>query len=375
MIDIIKNKFVRLFVVALFFFFVLFFYKNAGSVVEDDKTYVVNAFALIKQDLNVTSEYVGYVVPINSVEVMANVSGYIDEIWAKGGEKVALGDNLVLIDQKTYKAEVDTAKASYAMAKANFTNAKSYYNRIKNAGKNAVSASQIDEAKAQFLSAEADVKQTKAELEKAKVMLDYTVLQASIDGIIGDVNLTKGNFVLAGQTKLFDIIQQNPIRVKFAISNKDYLNSFDNNVPFENSLIKLKLANGSMYQLLGKFAYFDNKTEKQTASVNVFIDFENPKGELLANSYVDVLVEKKLSGVYLINQNSAKMENEGVFAWIVKDNKLRKEKLNIVGYYNGAYVVDNKFAKTDFLVADNVNNIDKNTKIKVKLIDKKTEEM
>ena len=69
------------------------------------------------------------------------------------------------------------------------------------------------------------------------------------------------------------------------------------------------------------------------------------------------------------------MENEGVFAYVIKDNKIRKEMLNIVGYHDGAYVVDNKFAKSDFLVADNIDNIEKNTKIKVKLIDEKTEKM
>lgn len=372
MIDAIKNKY---FIVALSFCFVMMFYKNANSIIEDENTYLIDALPLIKQNINITDEYVGYVTPIKSVEVMANVSGYVDEIWAVGGEKVSLGDNLVLIDQKTYKAEVDTLKASYDMAKANLINAKSYYDRIKKAGINAVSASQIDDAKAQFLSADAEVKQSKAELEKAKVMLDYTVLQAPIDGVLGDVGLTKGNFISAGQTKLFEIIQQNPIRVKFAISNKNYLNDFNLNKPFENSVIKLRLANNSLYQFLGKFAYFDNQIQKQTSSVDVFVDFENPKGELLANSYVDVLVEKPMSDVYLIKQNFATLENDGIFVRIIKNNKIRKEKLNVLGYYDDAYVVNNNFSKSDFLVAGNINNIPTGAKLKVKLIDKDTEKM
>ena len=38
------------------------------------------------------------------------------------------------------------------------------------------------------------------------------------------------------------------------------------------------------------------------------------------------------------------------FANIVNDNRLKKEKLNIIGYFNGSYVVDNKFSNKDFLV-------------------------
>lgn len=375
MFDIKINKYIRLGFIILFFCFFLLYKNEAISVIDEDKTLVIDVMPLKKQKVELVSEYVGYVTPIKSVEVMANVSGYIDEIWAVGGEKVSLGDNLVLIDQKQYKAEVDALKASNAMAKAKYTNAKNYYNRIKKAGNNAVSASQIDDAKAQFLSADAEVKQTSAELQKAMVMLDYTVLQASIDGVLGDVNLTKGNFISAGQTKLFDIIQQNPIRVKFAISNKDYLNSFASRNNFDNLRIKLRLANSKIYQHEGKFAYFDNQIQKQTSSVSVFADFENPNGELLANSYVDVRLEKQLSDVFVIKQNYVTLENDGIFVNIVSNNKLRKEKLNVLGYYNDAYVVDNKFAKNDFLVIDNIVNIDKNAKIKIKFADSKAEKI
>ncbi len=373
----VKKIYVSLTFFALFAYaFLDLFYKNeAWGLVDNSKSFVVDVLPLIKQNVKITSEYVGYVTPIKEVEVMANVSGYIDEIWAVGGEKVKFGDNLVLIDQKQYKAEYDALKAANIMAKAKYTNAKNYYNRIKKAGEKAVSASQIDEAKAQFLAAEAEVKQTDSELEKAKVMLDYTVLQASIDGVLGDVNLTKGNFISAGQTKLFTIIQQNPIRVKFAISNKDYLNSFISAKPFADFIIKLKLANNKIYRFDGKFAYFDNQVQKQTASVEVFADFENPNGELLANSFVDVLLEKQLSDVFVIKQNYALLEKNGVFVNIVSDNKLRKEKLNVLGYYNDAYVVDNRFTNNDYLVIDNITNIEPNANIKVKFVDEQTEKL
>lgn len=371
-----KKKFTHIFLWTSAVLLTMSFHFDAQSLIENDNVMVIDVLPLNMQDINITSKFIGYVEPINSVDVMANVSGYIDEIWAKGGNKVEYGDNLLLIDQRQYKADVEALKASKNMAYANFVNAKNYYNRIKKAGKNAVSEYQIDDAKAQFLSADAELKQADAELQKAMVLLDYTVLQASINGILGDVNLTKGDFISAGQTKLFSIIQQNPIRVKFAVSNKDYLSYIANDKkPFENSAIKIRLANNSIYKYQGKFAYLDNQINKQTSSINIFADFENPENLLLANSYVDVLIEQKLQNVFLIKQNYAKLENDGAFANIIKNNKLRKEKLNVVGYYNDAYIVNNNFAKNDFLVTDNVENIDKNTKLKIKLISSTAENM
>ena len=368
----LKYKLALILVFALFFCF--FIKPEALSKIEDTPTLSVDVMSLIKQDINLSNEYVGYVIPINSLEVMANVSGYIDEIFVKGGDKVNEGDNLLLIDQKQYKADFEAANASLKMAEAEYFNAKNYYNRIIKAGKNAVSASDIDNAKASFLSAEAKMKQAKAEVEKARVILDYTVLQSSINGLVGAVGLTKGDFISAGQTKLFDVIQTSPIRVEFAIPDKDILNNFANLTPDSDKYeIKLKLADNSWYQNKGKFAYFDNKINKLTSSLAVFVDFENPDNVLLANSYVTVAVSKKLTDVFVIDRKYVRLADDGAFVYVIKNNSLRKEKLNILGYYNNDYVTDNDFAKNDFLVVGNVDNITAGTKLKIKIINSKTE--
>lgn len=367
----LKYKLALILVFALFFCF--FIKPEALSKIEDKPTLSVDVMSLIKQNINLSNEYVGYVIPINSLEVMANVSGYIDEIFVKGGDKVNEGDNLLLIDQKQYKADFEAANASLKMAEAEYFNAKNYYNRIIKAGKNAVSASDIDNAKASFLSAEAKMKQAKAEVEKARVILDYTVLQSSINGLVGAVGLTKGDFISAGQTKLFDVIQTSPIRVEFAIPDKDILNNFANLTQDSDKYeIKLKLADNSWYQNKGKFAYFDNKINKLTSSLAVFVDFENPDNVLLANSYVTVAVSKKLTDVFVIDRKYVRLADDGAFVYVIKNNSLRKEKLKILGYYNNDYVTDNDFAKNDFLVVGNVDNITAGTKLKIKIIDSKT---
>ena len=125
-----KNKYALICISALVFCFGVLCQNEALSIPDDNKSLVVDVLPLVKQNVVLSSEYVGYVIPIKSVEVMANVSGYIDEIWAVGGEKVSLGDNLVLIDQKQFKAEVDALKAANSVAKAKFNNAKNLSPRL-----------------------------------------------------------------------------------------------------------------------------------------------------------------------------------------------------------------------------------------------------
>lgn len=349
-----------------------FFFSPKAISGNDNKSneLVVNVVPLKKQSVEITNQYVGYVTPIKSVNVVPNVSGYVDEVWAEGGINVKAGDNLVLIDQREYKADMDLAIAQQEQAKADFNNARSYYERVRKAGTKAIAPSVIDEAKAKFLAAEAALKQAKAQSEKAKVMLDYTVLQAPIDGVIGEISLTKGDYVAPNGNALFSIVQFDPIRVKFAISDKEYLTQVEKHKGknlFEDESIRLKLANGQMYPLKGTFKYMDNQLNKTTNSVTLFVDFENKDKILAANSYVDVLVGQKLDDVYLIRQNYVNISDSQALVNIVKKGKISQVPLQIVGYYGDYYAVSNKFLPDEFLVIDKLSEIDNNTKITMKI--------
>lgn len=342
-----------------------------------EKTLTLKVAELKKQNVDITNRYTGYITPIKSVALVPNVSGYIDEVWAEGGQTVAIGDNLVLIDQRQYKAELDAAKASIAQAKADFINAQTYYNRMKKAGEKAISASSLDQAKAQFLASQASLNQAKANAQKAQTMFDYTVLQAPISGIIGNVNLTKGNYVAPGGEPLLSIIQFDPIRVMFAISDKEYLTEIKQNPDgklFSGETINIKLASGDIYPLQGKFAFADNQVDKSTDSVSVFVDFENPNRQLLANSYVDVIIGRKLNDVYLIRQNYATLNTDGAFINTIQNGKIKKTPFNIIGYLGDFYVTDTQFAKDEYVIIDKLGRIAQGTTVKLQVVNPATED-
>ncbi len=344
--------------------------KTADSAVPAAQEPVFNVLPLKPENITITSSYVGYVIPIKSVDLVPNVSGYIEDVWVEGGQEVRAGDNLLLIDQREYKAALNAAKAAVTKAQADFANAKAYYERIKKAGAKAISASEQDSAKAGYLSALAAVEQAKAEEAKAQVLYDYTVLQASIDGVVGNVSLTKGNYVAPAGSPLLSIVQYNPIRVVFALSDKEYLNavSRQNGQPlFAGELIRLKLADGSLYQKTGEFKYIDNAQEKGTGSVAVYADFANSERKLMPDAYVDVLVERMVIGGYALRQNYVSLSPEGAFVYVANNNRLRKVQLKIIGEENGFYVVNNQFAQDDYLVIDKVGNIAPDATVKTKV--------
>ena len=344
--------------------------SSLAAPVQKQRELTLNVIPIEPQDVTITSTYVGYVTPIKSVDLVPNVSGYIEDVFVQGGQGVKTGDNLVLIDQREYKAVLDAAIAATTQAQSNFNNAKVYYERIKKAGKKAISQTEFDNAKAQYLSALGNLEEAKANQAKAQVMYDYTVLQSSIDGVVGNVDLTKGNYVAPGSGALLSIIQYNPIRVVFSISDKEYLNEIakQNGAPlFAGDKITLKLSNGNLYKPLGEFKFTDNSIDKTTGSVAVYADFANPNHELMANAYVDVLLEKNVKDAVLVRQNYVVLAPDGNYVYTVKDNQLLKTPVTILDEQNGNYVLANRFAKGEYLVTDKVGNVGKDTKVKIKI--------
>ncbi|MBE6448966.1 MAG: efflux RND transporter periplasmic adaptor subunit [Alphaproteobacteria bacterium] len=352
----------------------LFAVYPASSLGEDNSSVPqIKVSPLRKQDAFITDSYVGYVTPIKSVSVASNVSGYIDEIFVDGGQEVKVGDNLLMIDQREYKAALDSAQAALSQAQANLNNASSYYNRIRRAGSKATSQTEQDSAKAKYLSALASVAEAKANLHKAQTTMDYTVLQSTIDGIIGNVALTKGNYVAAGTDNLLSIIQFNPIRVVFSITNKDYLNYLSkaqqsNTTLFANQRIYLKLSDGSIYPQDGEFKFSDNAVDKSTNSISVYADFANSEHKLLANSYVDVIIEKNIKDAYWIAQNFVYLTPQETFVYTVKDNTIFKKTVQIVGEQNGKYLISTPFSSDEYLIIEPLGKLKPGSKTKINII-------
>src|SRR5262245_2890074 len=59
-------------------------------------------------------EYVGRFVPVDSVEVRARVSGYLEQVHFQDGQMVKQGDLLFTIDKRPFQITLDQARANLA---------------------------------------------------------------------------------------------------------------------------------------------------------------------------------------------------------------------------------------------------------------------
>lgn len=169
-------------------------------------------------------DFTGRFAAVDSVEVRARVTGYLDEIAFKDGALVKKGDLLFVIDRRPYQAAVEQAEAAVesATAKLNFT--QSDLQRAQNLNKSGNITEQTLENRRQLsLVAKGELDAAKAALTTAKLNLEFTEVRAPVAGRISQRGLSVGNLITANTTLLTTIVSLDPIYFYFDIDERSYL--------------------------------------------------------------------------------------------------------------------------------------------------------
>lgn len=367
----IKERVIFILIILILLIFIGFlayrqFYdqKENTSPVARDNIPAYAGTVVQEENITLTQTFIGTVAPVHTVDVLPFISGFIDQVFVKGGESVQTGDELFMLQQRQYSAQKEAAAANVQSAEATLKNAEIYLNRIKKTKSEAVSQTELDNAQTSYLSAEAQLKAEKANLAIAEVNYDYTVIKAPIDGIVGNVAITKGNYVTPSGQPLARIIQQTPMRVQFSMSNKEYLQTKTADKPlFEGWIIKIKTADGQIYPQTGTFQYIDNMVAGQTSGITVYVDFPNPNGVLMANAYVEVLLEKKITGI-LLNKNQVHLTENGAYVNVIRNNKIERQNVALGGSVGQNYVIEKGLNVGDFVLKGTISDSLLNTPAK-----------
>lgn len=174
------------------------------------------------------AEYItqtGNTVAFNSVDLVARVEGYLDEILFTDGSFVKKQAPLFVIEPQPYMEKLKEAQASVAAQKADFDYSKSEYARQQRMYKeNATSLNNVEKWFAKMHASEAEVAKALANEAIAKINYGYTHITAPFDGRIGRHLVDTNNLVGNGKaTVLANIEQIDPIYVYFNLNELDLI--------------------------------------------------------------------------------------------------------------------------------------------------------
>jgi RND family efflux transporter MFP subunit len=257
----------------------------------------------IKRTVFDYDEYVGRFVAVNSVEIRARVSGYLDGVHFKDGQIVKKGDLLFTIDKRQYQNALDQALATLAQAKSNLDFTKSDFDRGQQLVKDKTITEQLFDQRAQaYHNAQASLDNAQAAVNQAQLDLEYTELRAPVDGRIGDRRVSPGNLVTGGTsggtTLLATIVSIDPIRFEFTFDEAAYLRY--ERVAKEGSTdvasrgtgvpIALKLIDERDYDHSGRMDFIDNVIDPSTGTIRGRGVFANPNGLFTPGMFARVRV-------------------------------------------------------------------------------------
>ena len=314
--------------------------------------------------------YPGRVVPIQRVDIVPQVSGEILEVAFHNGANVKEGTVLYRLDPVKYEAAVKNAESRLAECNANVNYAELSYERHKKLLETrAVSLDAVDNALSQRDSSRAALAAAQADLVAAKDDLAHCTIIAPISGKLGSTEKTKGNYVNKGSERLVSLVQTDPIRVRFSMSNRELLEIFRDahSNSRENAVIALTLANGESYGEGGVAEYMDNASDEQTDTVQIFAVFKNPQSLLKAGGTVNVRVSVK-DGIDRVSipASSILQDVRGPYVWVVGDGGLVERRYIARGdvQSSGWLFVEKGLAKGEKIVSEGGHKVRKGDVVK-----------
>jgi RND family efflux transporter MFP subunit len=246
----------------------------------------------IERGITDQDEYVGRFVAVDSVEVRARVSGYLDQIHFRDGQMVKQGDLLFTIDKRPFQNTVAQARGTLAQAKANLAFADGDLERAKQLVRDRTITEQTFDQRTQAQrSATASVAANEAAVRQAELDLEFTELRAPVAGRIGDRRVSRGNLVTGGSggttTMLASIVSLDPIRFEFTMDEASYLryerfSSSGKEVTGREGgvMVGLKLLDEKTFEHSGYMDFVDNAIDRSTGTIRGRASFSNPDGVL-----------------------------------------------------------------------------------------------
>lgn len=303
----------------------------------------------------------GRVVSKYQVNVMARIAGYLQKSYFKEGDFVKAGQTLFQIEPQEFSNASNVAKADVENTRAQLVYAEKQLARAKElVAKDYIAKSQYDNLLAQRDALRAQLASAQARYNDSNRNLSYTHVKAPVDGRIGIITVTLGNYVSPSSGALTTINSTNPIYVTFPLDSADFdaLSMADgsNNI---NRKTEIYFSNGQKYPLNGVQDFHDNKIDQATGTVTMRATFQNPNNQLLHGEFVTVkLYSNNPVKTPVVPQTAVQENQAGKYVYKIDDKGLPQLTYIKIGAQNGtSWIVNEGLKAGDRVVIDGIQKV------------------
>jgi RND family efflux transporter MFP subunit len=312
-------------------------------------------------------EYTGRLAAVDSVEVRARVSGYLQSVHFDDGAIVEKGDLLFVIDPRPYRAVLHRTKAQAGQAEARLQLAHDERVRAERLFKSrAISEEELNARIATERTAAARLKAAEAAVQSAELDRGFTQVRAPISGRISRELVTEGNLISGGtanSTLLTTIVSLDPMYVYFPADERAYLRyarlarrGVRPSSRRHSNPVRLQLADEKGFPHWGRMDFVDNRIDEATGTIMGRAVVPNPNYLLVPGLFARVkLAGRRPFPALLIPDAAIGTDQAQKFVYVVgRDNIVGRKQVQLGEVYDGLRVIRKGLTPIDEVIVKGV---------------------
>jgi multidrug efflux system membrane fusion protein len=330
----------------------------------------------IQKVISEWDEYTGRFQALETVEIRARVSGFIESVNFKEGQIVKKGDLLFVIDQRPYQIAVDQAKADLQRAQARLEIATLDLQRAEPlVSSQTVTQREYDTRRSTQRDASGQVASAEAALKQAQLNLEWAEVRAPIAGRISDKRVDVGNLITGGQsnsTLLTVIVSIDPIHFVFDGSESDFIHYLRHAAKGERpssrdvqNPVSVRLADETEFRHSGRMDFVDNAVNPKTGTIRGRAILDNKDGLLTPGFFGRLRLFGGQHEALLIPDAAIASDQANKIVFVVADDgTVSTKRIEIGPIVDGLRVVRSGLEPADRLVIDGLQRARPGQKVK-----------
>ncbi len=310
----------------------------------------------------------GRIVSKYRVDVLARIDGYLTKSYFNEGDSVRKGQTLFLIEPQEYQYNVQKVHANISNTRAQLLYADKQLKRgailVK---KDYIAKAEYDNLVSSRDALRAQLSMYQAELRDAQRSLGYTRVKAPVDGQVGMISVTVGNFVNVSSGALTTIFSTNPIYVTFPIDSKEYMLLSKVDGVDAKRKVELTFPTGEKYEFDGVQDFHGNSIDESTGTITMRATFPNSKGKLINGEFVKIKMYSSAPVAVPIVPQTAVMENpQGKYVYTLDEKNIPQIKtIKVSGQYKNNWIVTSGLIKGDKIIVGGLQKVIPDQEVKV----------
>ena len=313
--------------------------------------------------------YPGTVVPLEEVQLRAEVTGQVTKILFEEGQTVTKGQQLYRIDPSVYESRYGEAQANVARARANYQQAQRDAERYTRLHKqDAIAKQAYENALTELASAKTQLEAAQATANVAQTNLRFSRITAPFTGTIGITEVELGDLVSAGQTTLNTLSTTDPMAVDFEVNEKQLPRLLQLLEQSADSVFMIRLPDGSDYDAYGTLMLIDRAVDRQTGTIRARLKVANENGYLRAGMNCTVRVRERSDKPRLTIPYRAINQQMGeYFVFVMGDSsQVMERRINLEQRIENQAVVQDGLEEGERIVVTGIQKLKDGAKVRVK---------